>query len=120
MNSSIGVGVADHQRRDDHDPVHQIQWFSVTRCSRRNIFRMTMTSVATMANPLKIAPATKYGGKIVVCQPGRTDDREVERHHAMHRQHQRRRQAREQQIGLLVVAPRPGTALASPGSAGRR
>ena len=23
-----------------------------------------------MANPLKMAPATKYGGKIVVCQPG--------------------------------------------------
>ena len=26
-----------------------------------------------MANPEKIAPATKYGGKIVVCQPGITD-----------------------------------------------
>src|SRR5687768_8834215 len=26
-----------------------------------------------MANPEKIAPATKYGGKIVVCQPGTTD-----------------------------------------------
>ena len=26
--------------------------------------------VITMANPEKIAPATKYGGKIVVCQPG--------------------------------------------------
>src|SRR5438093_8750359 len=26
--------------------------------------------VSTIANPLKIAPATKYGGKIVVCQPG--------------------------------------------------
>jgi hypothetical protein len=23
-----------------------------------------------MPNPEKIAPATKYGGKIVVCQPG--------------------------------------------------
>ena len=23
-----------------------------------------------MANPEKTAPATKYGGKIVVCQPG--------------------------------------------------
>ena len=31
-----------------------------------------MISVATMANPLKIAPATKYGGKIVECQPGMT------------------------------------------------
>jgi hypothetical protein len=27
-------------------------------------------SVTTIANPEKIAPATKYGGKIVVCQPG--------------------------------------------------
>ena len=26
-----------------------------------------------MAKPEKIAPATKYGGKIVVCQPGMTD-----------------------------------------------
>ena len=26
-----------------------------------------------MANPEKMAPATKYGGKIVVCQPGITD-----------------------------------------------
>jgi hypothetical protein len=25
-----------------------------------------------MAKPEKIAPATKYGGNIVVCQPGRT------------------------------------------------
>src|SRR5690606_1974300 len=30
-------------------------------------------SVFTIANPEKIAPATKYGGKIVVCQPGITD-----------------------------------------------
>ena len=28
------------------------------------------SSVTTIANPPKIAPATKYGGKIVVCQPG--------------------------------------------------
>ena len=27
----------------------------------------------TIANPEKIAPATKYGGKIVVCHPGITD-----------------------------------------------
>ena len=26
-----------------------------------------------MAKPEKIAPATKYGGKIVVCQPGSCD-----------------------------------------------
>ena len=27
----------------------------------------------TIAKPPKIAPATKYGGKMVVCQPGMTD-----------------------------------------------
>src|SRR5690606_20145673 len=29
--------------------------------------------VCTMAKPEKIAPATKYGGKIVVCHPGITE-----------------------------------------------
>ena len=29
--------------------------------------------VSTIAKPPKIAPATKYGGKIVVCQPGTTE-----------------------------------------------
>src|SRR5262245_31410211 len=29
-----------------------------------------MMIVNTIPNPEKIAPATKYGGKIVVCQPG--------------------------------------------------
>ena len=32
-----------------------------------------MSSVLTMANPENIAPATKYGGNIVVCHPGMTD-----------------------------------------------
>src|SRR5512143_1481425 len=30
-------------------------------------------SVSTIAKPEKMAPATKYGGKIVVCQPGMTE-----------------------------------------------
>jgi hypothetical protein len=30
-------------------------------------------SVDTIAKPEKTAPATKYGGKIVVCQPGMTE-----------------------------------------------
>src|SRR5581483_225729 len=30
-----------------------------------------MASTSTMAKPEKIAPATKYGGKIVECHPGR-------------------------------------------------
>ena len=39
-------------------------------CSRPNALRQITISVSTIANPEKIAPATKYGGKIVVCQPG--------------------------------------------------
>ena len=29
--------------------------------------------MSTIAKPEKMAPATKYGGKIVVCQPGSCD-----------------------------------------------
>ena len=35
--------------------------------------RPGIISVSTMPKPEKIAPATKYGGKIVVCQPGSCD-----------------------------------------------
>ena len=38
----------------------------------------------TIAKPEKMAPATKYGGKIVVCQPGMTRRREVERDDGVH------------------------------------
>ena len=34
---------------------------------------MMIKSVFTIAKPEKIAPATKYGGKIVVCHPGITE-----------------------------------------------
>ena len=34
---------------------------------------MTISKVSTIANPEKIAPATKYGGNMVVCHPGITD-----------------------------------------------
>ena len=36
------------------------------------VLRATSISVSTIAMPEKIAPATKYGGKIVVCQPATT------------------------------------------------
>ena len=36
----------------------------------RNTARAGMARVSTMAKPLKMAPATKNGGKIVECQPG--------------------------------------------------
>ena len=63
--------------------------------------RAGIISVSTMAKPEKIAPATKYGGKMVVCQPGRMEMREVQGHDGVHREDQRRRQAGEQQVGDL-------------------
>ncbi len=42
------------------------------RWSLKTVRAMRRT-VSTIAKPLKIAPATKYGGKIVVCHPGSTD-----------------------------------------------
>ena len=38
-----------------------------------NIFLTIRSRVWTIANPENIAPATKYGGNIVVCQPGITE-----------------------------------------------
>ena len=72
---------------------------------RPNDLRAMIISVSTIAKPEKMAPATKYGGKIVVCQPGMTDVGEVERHDRVHREHQRRREAGEDQVRALVVVP---------------
>ena len=72
--------------------------------------RAGIISVSTIAKPEKMAPATKYGGKIVVCQPGMMRHGEVEGHDRVHREHQRRRQAGEQQVADLVVAPVPARA----------
>ena len=41
--------------------------------SRPSNFRIGISSVITIASPEKMAPATKYGAKIVLCQPGRID-----------------------------------------------
>ena len=46
------------------------RWRMVTRSFSPKYARAGTISVTTMANPLKMAPATKYGGKIVACQPG--------------------------------------------------
>ena len=35
--------------------------------------RSGISKVSTMPKPEKIAPATKYGGKMVVCHPGTTE-----------------------------------------------
>ncbi|MNX63933.1 hypothetical protein D3C86_949450 [compost metagenome] len=41
--------------------------------SRLDTFLITINNVFTIANPENTAPATKYGGKIVVCHPGITE-----------------------------------------------
>src|SRR5258707_15181116 len=43
---------------------------SVSRSSIPSSLRIGMSSVITIATPEKIAPATKYGAKTVLCQPG--------------------------------------------------
>src|SRR3954467_3363421 len=47
--------------------------FMVTTCFSPRKRRAGTIQVMTIAKPEKTAPATKYGGKIVVCQPGMTD-----------------------------------------------
>ena len=41
--------------------------------SNPTTFRITNNKVCTIAKPENTAPATKYGGNIVVCHPGITD-----------------------------------------------
>ena len=45
----------------------------MTTCLSPRNSRAGSIQVKTIAKPEKTAPATKYGGKIVVCQPGSTD-----------------------------------------------
>ncbi len=46
------------------------RWCLVMICSSPNHLRAGIRIVPTMAKPENTAPATKYGGKIAVCQPG--------------------------------------------------
>src|ERR1700722_8396204 len=61
------------------EPVSTITLFMTSICSMViysssfSVLRVTSSSVCTMAKPEKMAPATKYGGKMVVCQPGMTE-----------------------------------------------
>src|SRR5437667_5637322 len=45
-------------------------WRTVITSSSLKSLRNGRISVSTMPKPEKMAPATKYGGKMVVCQPG--------------------------------------------------
>src|SRR5262245_7530430 len=45
-------------------------WSVVTMCSSLNPQRIGISRLMTSATPEKIAPATKYGAKMVLCQPG--------------------------------------------------
>ena len=62
-------------------------------------------SVSTMPKPEKMAPATKYGGKMVVCQPGHERHREVEGDDRVDGEDERGRDAGQDQVRHLVVAP---------------
>ena len=68
------VRVADHAPGDDHHLVHLLEMVE-----RDDVLQLERTAgrrsgtFCTMAKPEKTAPATKYGGKIVVCQPGITE-----------------------------------------------
>ena len=96
------------------------RWRMVMKSSRPYIRRSGMASVSTIAKPAKMAPATKYGGKIVACQPGTIADGEVEADDRVHRHHQRRREPRQQQVRRLVAMPVPGRAAPAHGEACRR
>src|ERR1700730_15677356 len=73
MNSSVRYAIPTME------PVKTITLFITSICSRViysssfSTFLVTTSNVCTMANPEKMAPATKYGGKMVVCQPGTMD-----------------------------------------------
>src|SRR5882672_3680024 len=55
--------------------IRHIAWMCscLMMCCRLNRYRSGNIRVSTIAKPEKIASATKYGGKIVVCQPGNCD-----------------------------------------------
>ena len=82
---------------------------------RPNNSRAGTASVTTIAKPLKMAPATKYGGKMRRVPAGQLRDGEVEAHHAMHREHQRRGQGGQDHVGLFVNVP---VAVAAPPAEG--
>ena len=68
------VRVADEQRRQEQELVHHVQMSHQNNPMQLEHRRARSGStVSTIAKPLKTAPATKYGGKMVVCQPGMTD-----------------------------------------------
>src|SRR4029078_7887683 len=46
------------------------RWLIVTSCLRPTHYLIGMMIEKTIPMPEKMAPATKYGGKIVVCHPG--------------------------------------------------
>ena len=78
----------------------------ITSLSPQRIRRGTI-KVITIASPEKIAPVTKYGGKIVVCHPGMTEVAKSKLTTVCTLTHQGGRQAGEHQVARLVVVPVP-------------
>ncbi len=75
------------------------------RCSRSNALRAMTISVITIAKPEKIAPATKYGGKMVVCQPGMTETAKSKHTMVWTESTSGVERPARMQVGHLVVAP---------------
>jgi hypothetical protein len=113
--SSVAAVPGDEEFHDvgvaDHVPVTSMILFIfsmvsiVIRCSNLNALRVMMRTFCTIAKPEKIAPATKYGGKIVVCQPGMMRDGEVETDDGVHGEHERRCESCHDQIRTFVMLP---------------
>ena len=70
MKNSVRYAKPDDHRRQQEQLRHRVEVVQREVCSSLNHFRIGMAIVNTIAMPEKMAPATKYGGKIVVCQPG--------------------------------------------------
>jgi len=68
-----GVSETDHHAGAEHDLAPGLDVAVLDDVLEVEQVAQRISSVNTIAKPLKMAPATKYGGKIVVCQPGSCD-----------------------------------------------
>src|SRR5690606_949478 len=70
---------SERYANDTMSPVSRISFDIESKClgvkyaSRPKILRIGIRIVITIARPLKMAPATKYGAKTVECHPGTID-----------------------------------------------
>ena len=81
------------------------KWWRVRYCSRPMNFRMAAITIISPARPLKIAPTTKYGPKIVLCHMGAIATGEVPRDHGVHGNRHGQNNARHQLHGAFKRMP---------------